>query len=378
VLLRLWRSFRLFFLILVFLALALFLAVTTPWQRWFGTRPNYAALIAQGQPLVAAINRFHQDCDLWPEYLDDLFPRYLIARPSAAWYYTVTPEGPALSTSTHERRTHVGYDFDPLHPQWRVFGEVDNRPLSSTPPPATTSAPTPDTILANELAELDRRIAREPSLLDHRRGKASLLRSLGRLDDARTTITQAAADLPQAAWPPLALAALDLTLQSADTFVQWVAAYPSFTHTYDLSLLHRQLHDDPSALADLHAALHYPLRIADDDPQTLAFYLWDMARYALHQNDPALALQLTDAWDRALAAHQLPESSIAPLRAAAQFAQHDDPTALATMQSFDARPLPTWAAHLNELRTALTTHNHAFTYDPGPVPPAYDIFQLPQ
>jgi hypothetical protein len=378
VLLRLWRSFRLLFLILVFLALSLFLAVTTPWQRWFGTPPNYAALVAQGQPLVAAVNRFHQDCDLWPEYLDDLFPRYLPAPPAPAWYYQLTPDGPALSTLLHERRTHLGYDFDPLHPHWRVFGEVDNRLLPTTSPAITTTAPAPERLLHNELAELDRRIQREPSFLDHRRAKASLLRSLGHLDQARTTITQAAADLPQAAWPPLALAALDLTPQSTDTFAQWVAAHPSFIHAYDLSLLHRQLHNDPAALADLRAALRFPLRIADDDPQTLAFYLWDMARYALRQNDTALALQLADAWDRALAAHQLTESSIAPLRAAAQFAQHDDPAALATLHAFDARPLPTWATHLSDLRAALTTHNHTFTYDPGPTPPAYEIFQLPQ
>ncbi len=380
-LLRLWRTFRLFFLIVLFLALTLFLVITTPWHRWFGSPPTYAGLIAQGQPLVAAITRFHQDCDLWPEYLDDLFPSYLPTRPAPEWYYTVTPDGSSLSTLTHERRTHVGYDFDPLHPAWRVFGEVDNRLLSSPPPPPPlfpTSTPSPETILNHELAELDRRIAREPSLIEHRRGKASLLQSLGHLDEARATLHQAETDLPLAAWPPLALAALDATPASADTFAHWVAAHPSFTHSYDLSLLHRQLHNDTAALADMRAALRLPIQIAEDDPQTLAFYLWDMARFALRHNDDALVLQLTDAWDRAAVSQQIAESSAAPLRAAAQLALGDDAAALATMHAFDARPLPTWADHLPELRAAINAHHHAFHYDPGPVPATPEIFALPQ
>ncbi len=341
---RFWRSIRLGFLILVFFALTLFLVATTPWRRWFGSPPTYAALLAEGRPLIAAIYRFRTENNLWPEYLDDLVPRYLPKPPAPIWYYVTTPDGPALSTPTGERRTHVGYDFDPIHPHWQVFGEVDNRVLPTSendpPPPSPLSS---QQSLANELRELDRRIAHEPMLLEHYRAKASVLRAAARDDEARATIHTAETSLPQNFWPSLAWAAMNPSRESVNVFAAWVAAHPSFTHQYYLAILEQQSHDAPAALAAIQKSLDYPIEVAPDDPNVLAFYFWDMTRYAFAQQNFPLALRLTDIWQNANTDHRADEKSNLPLRAAALLAIGDAKAAAALLAAFDAQKPPCWA-----------------------------------
>ncbi len=283
-----------------------------------------------------------------------------------------------MAISTGERRTHVGYDFDPQNPRWQVFGETDNRFLTSAPPPSTLpSRLSTEEQLARELHELDRRIAREPALLEHRRAKASLLQSLGRLEESRATIQAAAVALPQNFWPPLALAALDATPAAREHFAAWSTANPSFTHQYYLSLLDRQIHDDASALHSVEKSLDFPIEVSPDDPNILAFYLWDMTRYALAQKEFPLVLRLSDAWQRADTTHQLDEKSYLPLRAAALLAMHDQlgaQTALAVLHRANAT---TWAQNIPNLDAAVTRADFSYTYDPGASPSRYSIFALP-
>src|ERR1700760_3387255 len=83
----------------------------------------------EGDPVVAGIYRFRGETGLWPEYLDDLVPRYLEKAAGVRWYYTLTREGPSLATTVGDRYTHVGYLFDAERPEWRVFGNEETRTL---------------------------------------------------------------------------------------------------------------------------------------------------------------------------------------------------------------------------------------------------------
>ncbi len=226
--------------------------------------------------------------------------------------------------------------------------------------------------------ELDRRTAREPGLMEHRRGKAALLRSLHRMTEARGELERAAHDFPDDAWPRLALAALDPTQDGVGAFANWDAEHPSFTHSYYLSLLYRMVHDDDHALAAMEHAMTLPIEIGADDTHILAFYLSDMARYALARKQWALVLQITNAWQKESAAHHIEENSYLPLRAAAELALGDRSAAERDLAMLDTLKTPTWAQHVDALKTAVANDDHTFVYDPGSTPPPFDIFPLPQ
>ena len=149
---RFWWWFRVGLLSVIFMGLGVYLVSTSPWGRWFGRAPDYNAMMAEGDGIVAAIERFKAERGLWPEYLDDLAPDYLKAPPGREWFYELTPvmepggevkargtraaggatkeelvpSLPSLSRHADGRnaRAHVGYDFDPKNPSWRLFGDV--------------------------------------------------------------------------------------------------------------------------------------------------------------------------------------------------------------------------------------------------------------
>jgi hypothetical protein len=378
--LRFWRLFRLSLFVFVFLALGAYLAVTTPWARIFGSAPDYSALLRNGDLIVAAIYRYRAATNLWPEYLDDLVPRELPAAPAMKWFYTITRDGPSLAIDIDNSHTHLGYSFDATSPAWRLFGNDTPRTLrTDIGSPTTHPALAPESErTANELAELDRRIQREPTLIDHRRDKAALLKSLNRLPEARTTIEQAATDFPDNVWPKLAAAAIDPTPDAITHFAQWTTAHPSLTHDYYLALLYRQTNDTDHALATITHAATQPLELNPDDPNILPFYLWDMTRYALQQKQFALVLQLTNAWQKASLAHTIEENSYLPLRAAANLALSNNDAAQNDLSLLDSLKTKTWAQNLPALQSAITINNRSFTYDPGPTPAPFDIFPLPQ
>ena len=378
--LRFWRYFRVGLLLFVFVGLGFYLLLTTRWSRIFGPAPDYAAIVKEGDPAVAAIYRFRANTRLWPEYIDDLIPDYLARPLPAKWYYTVTAEGPSLATSITDPHTHVGYLFDAAHPEWRVFGGEDLRTLRSDVASATTlpALPSEQDRIAHELAELDRRIAREPTLIEHRRDKAAVLVSLKRLPEARDVIDRAAADFPDNFWPRLAIAGLDPTPDAIAHFAQWTTDHPSFTHDYYLALLYRQTNDAAHALATITHAVTQPIEVNPDDPNILPFYLWDMTRYTLQKNQFALVLELTNAWQKASLAHTIEENAHLPLRAAANLALGNTEAAKSDLTLLDSLKTPTWAQNISALQTAVSTNNRSFTYNPGSKPPPFDIFPLPQ
>jgi hypothetical protein len=374
-----WRHFRLGLFVVVFVALGIYLGFTTPWRRVFGPAPDYAAVVRDGDPLVAAIYRFRAENGLWPEYLDDLVPHYVVAPPKPTWYFTVEG-GASLATTVDADQTHVGYGFEAKHPGWRIFGNDGIRSLRDDTGAAATH-PAAASLLertANELAEMDQRITREPAIIEHRRSKAAVLVSLHRTTEAREVIERAARDFPDDVWPQLARAALDPTPGAVAAFAKWNAERPRFTHDYYLSLLYRMVNDDGDAVAAMERAMTLSIEIGSDDTHILAFYLFDMARFALARKQYPLVLQITNAWQKESMAHRVEENSYLPLRAAAELALGDRAAAEKDLAMLETLKTRTWAQQIDALKTAVAGDERKFAYDPGRAPPPFDVFPLPQ
>ena len=419
---KIWTYFRYAVLLMAFIMLGFYLLVATPWQEWIFGPPTYAEVIAEGQPIVSAIYKFKADTGLWPQYLEDLVPHYLPKTPDYAWYYTVTVDGPSLAKtrSTEKTRTHVGFDFNPTTPSWRVFGDLENRTLKTLPPPPTTASAPSESRTNATLAEFDRRIKREPHVIDHSRNKVSFLRNLHRLADARAAAGDCLDNNPTDYWPRLAIAALDLespatqsstqssvlstlpstepsatstapSTQNADFMTQdfptWVAANPTYTHYFYYFILLRDAHNDAAALdAISHMAALTPALDPDDD-RILVFYIFDAARFALAHEKWDLVIALCDQWQKIEGEGHTGELSYYALRAAALLAKgggsggvsYDN--ALLDLNKLAATLYHTWAQNLPALRAAVKAKDSSYRYDPGqpPLTPApYEIFATPQ
>jgi len=414
---RYWWWFRLVLFGVLFVGLGIYLFSTTPWQHWFGKKTDDVALRTQGAGIVHAIYVFRQEHALWPQYLEDLVPTYMdmqYLEPSspaggARWYYDLSSVSddtaasgtrmlPSLSIRLPESaRAHFGFDFDPDHPAWRYFGDTEPRDIPGVIgnlPPSLS----PQQVFSNALAELDRRIVREPRDIEHRRGKAALLLSANRLAETRVVVDQSAADFPDSYWPRLASAVLDL--QSAATsqpatlpaepeslaaFRAWVKQKPSMTHWFYLSCLERLANRDDAAAAAMAQAAQQPVEVAADDPNISAYYLWDMARWALETRRLDLATQLTDSWEQADKDKRVADASYLSIRAATRLAQGNPAGAKLDLDALDgpppAPPRRTWAKNLegpSGLRDAITRNDRTYRYHPGPLPSPFKPFPLPE
>jgi hypothetical protein len=258
-----------------------------------------------------------------------------------------------------------------------------------------------ETLAEHELQELDRRIVNDHGYMGHWRAKASVLLKLGRTPEAKAAIAGAKASNDNHFWPRLAEASLALQNPFASTsapaaaaapasapastwpqpaanFEAWARANPTFTHYYYLSLLDRTAGRDAEALAAIEEALKQPVAASADDTAPTALYLWDMARFALAQGKYDLVLKITDAWQKNASYPQREEDSYLALAAAAKLAKGDPAAAEAELKKLAARKTVTWAKNIDALRAAVERGDTKFRYDPGPNPPPYQVFQLPE
>ena len=408
---RFWWWFRLALLCVVTLGLGTYLLVATPWRNWLGLAPDYSAQIAQGDPIVTAIYGFKAERGLWPEYLDDLVPEYLPKAPGRQWFYELSSSGrphgqprelPSLSTAATQEglsRAHLGYDFDPTSPAWRIFGDADQRIIrKGRPTGAPTTQLSADERTARQLKELDRRLQKEPGILDHWMDKAGLLVSLDRLSEASTVVDEASMNLPESAWPWLAQAALDLRQHKASTresspetgaatlpapieqFKQWVNDHPSFTRWYDLYWLCRQWGGPDSqnlATDAARQALGQAIEVDSDDRHIAAYYLWDLSRWALKTGQWDLALAICQTWEKAHADGRVHEQSYLAIRAGAELAKGDLTAARADIEAAQ-KAGPIWAKNLDPLATAINRGDRTFKYDPGATPGELEVFETPE
>jgi hypothetical protein len=415
---RYWWWIRLGLFIVLFIGLGIYLLSATPWRRWIGLAPDYSPLIARGNEIVNAVHAFRATHGLWPQYLEDLVPDYLPptvldplpkSQGGGRWFYDLTPVPddtapsglrtlPSLSVTLPEsKRAHLGYDFDPQDPAWHLFGDVETDSRTPYRPPPSPAATRPAAeLLAAALTEMDRRIEREPGDVEHRRRKAGLLMTAGRLNDVRAAVARAAQDFPDSYWPRLATAVLDLaeppppppspaphppaTAPDAPapirTFAEWVEKRPSFTHWFYLSHLERLANRPDAAAAAMSHAAKLPAEIAADDPNTSAYYLWDMARWTLESKRWPLVVEITDAWQLAHADKTVADASFLPLRAAARLASGNVTAAQADLAAFDDLPAPrrAWAKNVDDLRAAAARGDVGYRYVPGKLPGAFEVF----
>ncbi len=409
-----FRAFRIFFLIVCFICLTIYMVIYTPWHEWFGGPRDYSPVMAEGDALVAAIETYKSEHGLWPEYLEDATPRGWNGK--LTWYYELSPmrEADARPTggaaggtgvpgggvrqirlmpslATHVEgdrpRAHVGYDFDPVAPRWRLFGDGADSVLRRGAPAEAIPATLPAAqLLEKQLAELDRRIARDHGMIDAWRMKAALLVAGGREPEARQVIAAAGEALPESFWPGLArAAALDVGAlgekangrwpESAEAYAVWTQVHLSMTHAYYLSVLQRRAGKMDAALLTIQTALAQPMEVAGDDDQVAAYYLWDMASFALRQEKWDLVIDLAKVWQQAQSDGRVKDASFLALRAAARLARGEVAEAKSDLESLQGMG-NVWARSVELLRAAVERGDRAFRYDPGNFPESYAVFEV--
>ena len=212
----LFRRLRIFLWIAGFLALTVYLIQYTPWHQFGPFQPDYLAVARTGTPVVSAIYKFRNDRGLWPQYLADLAPDYLPKAPDPfEWFYDTNTPQPQLRKEIGKTSTYVGYDFDPTNEGWKAWGTfltVESLPVTQEIPPAPKLDPAD--LARRSIADLDRRIAREPMIMEHYQAKVGLLRELNQTKEVTDLLTTLAAKRPLYYWPHMALAVMEL--QSLD------------------------------------------------------------------------------------------------------------------------------------------------------------------
>lgn len=393
-------------------------------------RVDYLGLARDGQPLVAAVTRFHTETGLWPEDTVDLVPDYLDQRPDQHWYLEPDGTTPCLLRKAPQGRAYVRFDFTAGGPDggvgWKKInfeGKVSALDLP-TPSPTTAPAPLPAAQLwANKIKVLERRIARTHGhgVVDYYRTKASLLHRLGRDDQIPQVLEQARLAVPNHYWPLLAAAVLDPypvlipeslapasrpattsapatapvqvattgtatptaakappALPPAQRLVEWARETPSFTHYFYLAWFYDR-RETPNAggfsakrgvrLA-LEEACKYPLELDEDDAAKYAFYGFDACRLAYRVGAYDTVLKIAEQWRQraALDGPKRDESYLA-WRAAAELAlgQLDTARADAAAAVEHNKEYPLWADHLDELAAAAQRADTRFIYPPAAV-----------
>lgn len=188
-----------------------FLLKYTPWHTWL-RKPDYVGAARPGVPVVKAIYEFRYDVGLWPQYLADLAPKYLPKPPGLSeWFYDTSVSPPQLKKELGSSGLFVGYDFDPQNRGWKAWGPfvpVHDLPVAQDAP----KAPPPQLAdMADKvLAEFDRRIKREPLIIEHAQSKAAVLKTLGRRAELRAFCETLKKTRPLNVWPRMALAVLEL------------------------------------------------------------------------------------------------------------------------------------------------------------------------
>lgn len=124
--------------------------------------------------LVAAIETYHRDKGLWPQYVDDLHPEYLSQVPPEWTYYGPDERGYGPVVFIHgDVRSRLEYLFPPtfgdLPVGWRLVCEWGHGSFGESVTPMDPTAVSPEELSRRRIEELQRRIDREPDNEAHMR-----------------------------------------------------------------------------------------------------------------------------------------------------------------------------------------------------------------
>ena len=275
----------------------------------YGTLYNPLKKAAKGGiPIVKAIEEFKHDNGLYPQYLNDIVPKYLKSSPEE-WKYSWRYESFLLYRhnvwinfgvlySGRENRVWLG---DPSIPGAKLpilfkQSKLRKHPVSQ------------EELFESTIREFDRRIKNGSNNILHCAAKVSFLFRKGHLKDARSQCEKVLEAHPDSFWPRMTLAYMDSMLGKEDRtlieFIQWTDAHPSFDSYFYLHVLYRALGQKDDALAALQKAEKY-LTKGDYIYRGEIDFLYPIshpgnaAEYAYKQKDYRLALKICDAWKKA-------------------------------------------------------------------------------
>jgi len=179
---RAWLWIALSGLVIVLGCLAFVGSIVLPEWRFAQLRHEPEAV-----ELVAAIETYHRDVGLWPQYVEDLQPQYLSQLPRKWTYYWSEYEDHGPCVFLHgDARSRLEYLFPPdIHDRpagWRLVWELGPVHFGELASPVDRAVVSREELGRRRLKELQRRIDREPDNEAHERE----MRQLKEQDDAAT------------------------------------------------------------------------------------------------------------------------------------------------------------------------------------------------
>jgi len=324
-----------------------------------------AAWAERGKPVVEAVYRYKHTQGLWPHRLDDLVPRFATAAQVEPWDYWWSHWGEwEVSNRTQFPGGCALYRKGRFGTGWVLSLREGEEPLGVEQPVPEPEAVAEDELDRRILAELRRRIEREPDEMAHAQGLISRLIRHGRLQEARTECEALVARLPGRWWPHAALALIDVKLGSEDEAVRRLTAWVAQARRAETYLLLARfcepLGRHGEALAAVRAIVELG-RIGETERFTPSAILYEGACYALGRGEPKLVLELCDLWEQEAS---YSEQSYHALRAAAHLAlgHFGEAKAHHAKAVEKRRRQVTWASHLDELGQAIAARDTGFRY----------------
>ena len=190
------------------------------------SKEEATAWAERGRPVVEAIYRYKHAQGLWPQRLDDLVPRFATAEQVEPWDYWWSHWGGwEVSNRTQFPQGCAAYRKDRFGTGWVRSLREGEEPLAVEQPVPEPEAVAEEELDRRILAELRRRIEREPGEMAHAQGLVSRLIRGGSLQEARSECEALVARFQDRWWPRAALALIDVKLASEDEAVRRLAAW---------------------------------------------------------------------------------------------------------------------------------------------------------
>jgi len=160
---RLWIALSGLVIVIVLCCLAFVGSIVLPEWRFAQLRHEPEAV-----ELVVAIEMYHRDMGLWPQYVEDLQPHYLSQLPLKWTYYWSEYEDHGPEVFIHgDDRSRLEYLFAPtfgnMPAGWRLVWEMGQVHFGELAAPVDRVLVSPEELNRRRLGELQRRIEREPN-----------------------------------------------------------------------------------------------------------------------------------------------------------------------------------------------------------------------
>jgi tetratricopeptide (TPR) repeat protein len=283
------------FLLLLSLSLLLhaYMAVLLYW-------PGYGNLVKmEGNPIVESMYRYKNENGIWPQYLNDLVPKYLKTVPDKHWIYSSTltcPAYPYIYYAGSKVPLRLGYSFENQDSYWSISARESGRQLGIKPQ-FTKAALNPEQVKQNMSVELHKRIAREPNEIAHYKILLSLLFKNGQYQDVVAESESGIRTMHENCWLRVAQALALSRLgneNGGNILEEWVKNNPSFFNYYHLAYYWRTRNNSEKALEALKNAAKYEPTTPSYTRYMHWFYGKEAAYYAYCHQAYDIAMNLNN------------------------------------------------------------------------------------